>query len=209
MSDLIDRQFGRLTVVGCVGTRKSPCGTKRKLWKCRCECGNEITANTSNLLNGNTRSCGCLRVSRINEYNTVHGGSHDRLYGIWKNMKRRCNSPSDKNYKTYGEKGVEVCEEWSNSYQSFKEWAYANGYDDSAEFQKCTLDRIDNDGNYEPSNCRWVDKLVQANNTSKNHPVELNGIKMTIAEFARVMNISQNHAWYYINKFEKEVSNGQ
>lgn len=207
MNDYISRQFGRLTVVEYFGTRKSPCGTTRKMWRCRCDCGNEVIVNTSNLRNGTTKSCGCWKHEKIKEFNTKHGGVHDRLYGIWKNMKRRCNNPKDSHYDTYGGKGIRVCEEW-NEYEHFKNWAYANGYDDSAEFQKCTLDRIDNDGDYEPSNCRWVDKIAQANNTSKNHHVELNGVKMTIAEFARAMNISKNHAWYYIDKFEREVMNG-
>lgn len=208
-NDLISRQFGRLTVIDFEGTHTTPCGTKRKMWRCKCECGKETVVAENNLKNGSTKSCGCWKHEKLKEYNTVHGGANDRLYGIWKNMKRRCNSPNDKHYDTYGKKGIKVCEEWNDSYQDFKEWAYANGYDDSAEFQKCTLDRIDNDGDYEPSNCRWVDRITQANNTSKNHHVELNGIKMTIAEFARTMNISKNHAWYYIDKFEREVMNGQ
>lgn len=209
MSDLIGRRFGRLTVVGFERTHATPCGTKRKMWRCKCECGKETVVAENNLKNGSTKSCGCWKHEKLKEHNTLHGDSNDRLYLIWKNMKRRCNSPNDKRYETYGGKGIKVCEEWNDSYQSFKEWAYTNGYDDSAEFQECTLDRIDNEGDYEPSNCRWVDRITQANNTSKNHHVELNGIKMTIAEFARTMNISKNHAWYYIDKFEREVMNGQ
>lgn len=209
MDDLTGKRFGLLTVIKNAGTHITSGGSKKKLWLCRCDCGTVKTVRGENLKNGSTKSCGCWKLEKFKEHNTFHGGSNDRLYGIWKNMKRRCNSPNDKRYETYGEKGIKVCKEWSDSYQSFKEWAYANGYDDSAEFQKCTLDRIDNDGDYEPSNCRWVDKITQANNTSKNHHVELNGIKMTIAEFARAMNISKNHAWYYIDKFEREVMNGQ
>lgn len=205
MSDFISRQFGRLTVIGFDGIHTTPCGTRKKMWQCKCECGKETVVAENNLKNGTTKSCGCWKRDKLNEHNTVHGGSNDRLYGIWKNTKRRCNSPNDKHYDTYGGRGIKVCEEWNNNYQSFKEWSYANGYDDSAEFQECTLDRIDNNGDYEPSNCRWVDRITQANNTSKNHYVELNGIKMTIAEFARTMNISKNHAWYYIDKFEREV----
>lgn len=207
MSDLINRQFGRLLVIESAGTHTSPCGTKRRMWLCRCVCGNEVIVNTSSLLNGSTKSCGCWKYSKVKERNTKHGGANDRLYGIWKNMKRRCNNQRDSHFKTYGGKGIKVCAEW-NDYEAFKTWAYANGYDENAEYGKCTLDRVDNDGNYEPSNCRFVDKIVQANNTSQNHFVELNGHKMTIANFARVMNISKNHAWYYVNKFERECING-
>ena len=178
------------------------------MWRCRCECGNESVVAENNLKNGTTKSCGCWKYEKVKEHNTKHGGTHDRLYGIWKNMKRRCNNPKDSHFKTYGEKGVRVCDEW-NYYENFRTWAYANGYDENAEFGMCTLDRIDNDGNYDPANCRFVDRFTQANNTSQNHFVMLNGCEMTIAEFARVMNIDKNHAWYYIDKFESEVMNGQ
>lgn len=202
-TDLISRRFGRLTVIGIEGVHTTPCGTKRRMWRCRCDCGKESVVAENNLKNGSTKSCGCWKANGLRQYNTKHGGSNDRLYGIWKNMKRRCNSKNDKRYDTYGGKGIKVCNEWNDSYQSFKDWAYANGYNDSAEFQECTLDRIDNNGDYEPNNCRWVDKVVQANNTSKNHYIEFNGTKMTIAEFARIMKISKNQAWYYIDKLER------
>lgn len=204
--DTISRQFGRLTVIEYSGVHITPCGTRKKMWKCRCECGKETIVADNNLKNGSTKSCGCWKHSKIIEHNTKHGGVHDRLYGIWKNMKYRCNNPKDSHYKAYGGKGVKVCSEW-NDYENFRRWAYANGYDENAEFGECTLDRIDNNGNYEPSNCRFVSRIIQANNTSRNHFVELNGRKMTIAEFARAMNISKNRAWYYLNKFEREVTN--
>ena len=205
--DLINRQFGYLTVIEYVGTHTSPCGTKKKMWKCRCKCGNETVVNTSNLINGTTKSCGCWKLSKVVEHNTKHGGVHDRLYGIWKSMKRRCNSPKDSRYESYGGRGIKVCDEWKN-YENFKEWAYSNGYDETAKFGNCTIDRIDNDGDYSPENCRWVDRITQANNTSRNRYVEFEGQKLTIAEFARVMNIDKNHAWYYVNKFDKEIENG-
>lgn len=207
--DLIGKRFNRLTVIDRDGTYVAPCGSKRAMWKCLCDCGKIVIASTINLTSGNTKSCGCLKAERIIKFNTTHGGSHDRLYGIWKSIKRRCNSPKDSHYAEYGGKGVSVCKEWSDNYDSFKKWAYENGYNPTAEYGECTIDRIDNNGNYEPTNCRWTNNVVQANNTSRNHHVELNGIKMTIAEFARTMNIDKNHAWYYINKFEKEVSDGQ
>lgn len=207
MSDLIDRHFGRLTVIDYAGVHVSPGGTKRKMWKCKCECGNVTTVNTSNLLNGSTKSCGCWKYQKMKENNTIHNGSHDRLYGIWKGMKRRCNSCKDSHYESYGGKGIKVCDEW-NDYANFKKWAYANGYDDSAEYGDCTIDRIDNNGDYSPSNCRWVNRTIQANNTSRNRYVEFQGRRLTIAEFARAMNIDKNHAWYYVDKFDREVANG-
>ena len=204
---MISRKFGRLTVIGFAGIHITPCGTKRRMWKCRCECGNETTVTENNLKNGSTKSCGCWKYEKIKEHNTKHGGTNDRLYGIWKSMKRRCNSPKDSHYKSYGGRGIKVCDKW-NDYENFKKWAYANGYNEDAEYGECTLDRINNDGDYEPNNCRWVNRIVQANNTSKNHLVSLNGTQMTIAEFARVMNIPKNHARYYIDKYERGKMNG-
>ena len=191
MSDLISRQFGRLTVMDFEGIHTTPCGTRRKMWRCRCECGNESVVAENNLKNGTTKSCGCWKYEKLKERNTIHGGSNDRLYRIWKNMKRRCDSPNDKRYKTYGGKGVKVCEEWSNNYQSFKEWAYANGYDDSAEFQKCTLDRVDNDGDYEPNNCRWATMKEQANNKRTNRIVVYNGCKYTLTQLAEKIGMNK------------------
>ena len=204
MDDLVDRQFGLLTVIGYAGLHTTPCGTRRRMWKCRCECGKETVVSENNLKNGSTKSCGCWKQQRIKDYNTVHGGTSDRLYGIWKNMKRRCNSPKDSHYETYGGKGIKVCEEWANSYEAFKKWAYENGYDEDAKTGDCSIDRIDNNGDYEPSNCRWVNRITQANNTSKNRYVTLNGKRLTIAEFARVMNVSKFKARYRIELFERE-----
>ena len=206
--DLAGEKYGKLTVIEFAGIHETPCGTKRRLWKCICDCGNEKVVQENSLKNGTTVSCGCHRLEMINKHNTKHGGSHDRLYGIWKGMKRRCNSPKDKHYVSYGGRGIKVCKEWSDDYQVFKEWAYQNGYDPSADFQECTIDRIDNDGDYEPSNCRFVDKVTQMNNMSTNRHVEFNGEKMTIAEFSRMLNIDPMRARYYIDKHEREVANG-
>ena len=206
-SDLVDRQFGRLTVVEFVGIHTTPCGTKRRMWKCKCECGKAKIVSESNLKNGSTKSCGCWKYQKIKEKCTTHGGTHDRLYGIWKNMKYRCNNSNDSHYMSYGGKGINVCPEW-NEYANFKKWAYANGYDESAPYGDCTLDRIDNNGDYSPTNCRWTNRITQANNTSRNRYVEFEGKRLTIAEFARAMNIDKNHAWYYVNKFDREVANG-
>ena len=205
--DLTGKKYEKLTVLAYHGLHVTPGGTARHLWKCRCDCGAIKIVQGASLKNGSTKSCGCWKYSKIREHNTKHGGVHDRLYGIWKNMKRRCNSPNDKRYALYGGRGISVCAEWSE-YENFKKWAYENGYNETAEFGSCTLDRIDNNGNYEPSNCRWTDRTTQANNTSRNRYVEFEGRKLTIAEFARVMNISKNHAWYYVNKFDKEIKNG-
>ena len=207
MDDLTGMRFGRMTVLSYRGLHVTPCGTVRRLWECRCDCGTVKTVQEPNLKNGSTKSCGCWKHERIKAHNTKHGGVHDRLYGIWKSMKYRCNNPKDSHFGNYGGKGIKVCDDW-NDYANFKKWAYENGYEEEAQYGECTLDRIDNNGDYEPSNCRWVDRTTQANNTSRNRYVEFQGKRLTIAEFARVMNIDKNHARYYVEKFDKEIANG-
>ena len=133
-----------------------------RLWKMKCKCGNIFVAQPSST-KGNCRKCGYDKLSVLR---TIHGESPkqnkknaSRLYGIWLGMKTRCSNPTHHDYHYYGERGVSVCEEWANNYLSFKHWAIDNGYDDSL-----TIDRIDVNGNYEPSNCRWVTMCEQSQN---------------------------------------------
>ena len=204
MRDLLGQKFGRLTVIGFEQSIRTNTGNLRNLWKCRCECGNEKITQDNLLITGKVVSCGCKKSQRMTDMHTKHGGAkrnnEERLYHIWRSMKKRCTDKSDVNY---GGRGISVCKEWMDDYSTFKEWAYNNGYDENADKGQCTIDRIDVNGNYEPNNCRWVDMVVQANNTRKSRYVNFQGRKMTIAEFARVMNIKPTHAWYYINKFDK------
>ena len=107
-------------------------------------------------------------------------------------MKKRCYNKRDNQYKNYGGKGVVVCDEWKNDYTSFMKWAYANGYDETLKRGKCSIDRINVNGNYEPSNCRWVDDLVQENNRTNNVRVTYQGETHTISEWARLRNIKDD-----------------
>ena len=158
-NDLTGKVFGKLTVISEDGRTADRCIR----WKCLCECGNEVSTSGRSLTSGHTRSCGCLQKETTSALRRIHGDRDARLYAVWKGMKRRCENKTDNSYQWYGAKGVSVCEEW-HDYAAFRAWAIANGYDENAEYGKCTIDRIDPCGNYEPSNCRWVSMAEQNRN---------------------------------------------
>jgi len=157
--DLSNKKFGRLTVIQRAKNSKN--GDSR--WFCKCVCGETKTIQGNHLRTGAIRSCGCLEKENRFEVNKTHGESNTRLYGVWLGIRKRCFNINEPAYHNYGGRGITVCHEWDN-YETFRDWAMANGYDPKAKRGECTIDRIDVDGNYEPSNCRWVDMKVQRQN---------------------------------------------
>lgn len=121
--------------------------------------------------------------------NYIHGLSRDRLYGVWSTMKSRCSNPKNRKFYRYGGRGITVCEEWQ-TFEPFYEWAMANGYSDNL-----SIDRIDNNGNYCPENCRWATNQEQANNTSKTIKIEFNGETKTLSEWADSIGINRECLW--------------
>lgn len=159
--DLTGERYGRLTAL-CPTESRSKHGSV--IWVFRCDCGNEKEIPCENVRSGVTRSCGCLgRESRINAH-TVHGKRRHRLYGVWIGIKTRCYNKNIKNYKYYGGRGICMCDEWRDSFDTFYEWAMANGYNETAPYMQCTLDRIDNSKGYNPENCRWATMKEQCSN---------------------------------------------
>lgn len=113
------------------------------------------------------------------QYANIHGMSHTPIYSVWGQMRRRCKSPKDKSYKRYGGRGIKVCDEWDRSFESFYEWSLANGY-----HKGLTIDRIDSNGDYVPSNCRWVTTAEQNRNYSRNHMLAYKGETLCLADMA-------------------------
>lgn len=153
--DLTGRKFSKLTILGRVWRLNS----NRVYWLCKCECGSLRIIQTSHLKDGHSKSCGCLIG-----HNGIHYKTDTRLYKIWGGIKTRCLNPNCTTYNYYGGRGIVMCDEWKNNFQAFYDWAMLNGYQDNLE-----LDRIDNDKNYSPDNCRWVTHKENCNNrrTSK------------------------------------------
>ena len=167
--DLTGNKYYRLTVIKRIIKENS----KRTYFLCKCDCGKEIICQPSDLKMGKTRSCGCLRKENaieIGKKNVKHNQVGTRLYHILRDVKARCFNVKNKDYKNYGGRGITVCDEWKNSFQIFHDWAINNGYQENF-----TIDRIDNNGNYCPENCRWVDIYIQANNKRDNHKITFNG----------------------------------
>ena len=141
------RKFGRFFVMS--RARNNARGSA--MWNCRCDCGVERVVLGASLRSGNTNSCGCLNREITSRVNTKHGLSNHVLYNRWESIVQRCTNPNDKKYKYYGGRGIVICDGWRNDFKAFYDWCLDNGYDEKLE-----LDREDNDGNYEPSNCRFI-----------------------------------------------------
>ena len=186
--DLTNQRFGRLTVLGRTNG-KSPHPYQ---WICLCDCGKVCYNKTDALVKNKVISCGCFHNEQFADRQRTHGATvgekQERLYNIWRSMRQRCDNPNQQSYKNYGGRGIKVCAEW-NDYAKFKEWAMSAGYDPNAETGKCTIDRIDNDGNYEPSNCRWVTTQAQNFNRRANVNLTFNGKTQTVSEWARELNV--------------------
>ena len=159
--DYTNRKFGRLTVIGLDHIQQKYIKGKpnghRYYYRCQCDCGNISIVLIDHLLRGKILSCNCLRIERSILANTKHKLRGTRIYGIWGKMIQRCTNPKIRNFNNYGGRGIKVAKEWQEDFLNFYNWAIKNGYQDDL-----SIDRIDVNGNYEPSNCRWATVKQQA-----------------------------------------------
>lgn len=181
--------FGRWTVIDENYYIKN---THRN-YLCRCNCENhtERYVDEYNLKRGLSVSCGCYSAENAKKLMTTHGMCRTRLYNIWNHMLGRCYNPNNKKYKDYGARGIIVCPEWKNDFEEFMKWADSTGFVEKSTYKECSIDRIDFNGNYEPSNCRWTDAKTQSQNRRTVIHIEYKGETHCIAEWARITGIGR------------------
>lgn len=190
MKDLSNQRFGRLIAIEVVGKNKHG----NMLWSCRCDCGKEHTASSGKLVQGKVTSCGCyfrdINVERLETHGLTTGGK-PRLFTIWLGMRSRCFNPKSVSYKNYGDRGISVCEEWLN-FEIFHNWAIEHGYSNDLQ-----IDRIDNNGNYNPENCRWVTKAFNLSHQRRNRYITIQDEIKTISQWIVLLNLSRStvYAW--------------
>lgn len=181
-ADMVGQRFGRLEVSAPVDNEK-----RGAYWLCVCDCGRTTVTRGASLRSGHTKSCGCLHdelsAQRTTKRNQSHGESDTRLYGIWVDMRKRCENPKHTAFARYGGRGISVCENWLE-YENFANWAKETGYSDSL-----TIDRIENNGDYSPQNCRWTTRKTQARNKSNNTTYTYQGKTLTVPEWSELTGI--------------------
>jgi len=181
--NLVNQKFGKLLVLESCGKKEN---NNHYFSKVKCECGKIYLVPDTELIYGRRTSCKKCA-------NKTHGMTHSRLFNIWQSMKQRCYCKTCNVYKYYGNRGIKICNEWLNDFECFYNWAINNGYKENL-----TIDRIDANKNYEPSNCRWGDMFVQANNKRTNKLITYKGVTNTLANWARMYKINQNVLGYRI-----------
>lgn len=186
--DIIGSKFGKLTIIKEVKPHIRPSGATVPMFECFCECGAIVNVCKYELTTGKIKSCGCLKKEHAKRIST-HGESKTRLYALWRTMKSRCYGKYYHGYANYGGRGISVCDEWKRNFLTFKEWAISNGWSENKPGKQQSLDIIDTNGNYEPSNCRFVSMKTQENNRRNSLQFNYNGLTFTLLELSQRFNI--------------------
>jgi hypothetical protein len=177
--NLVGQKFSRLTVIKRVEKPAERKTDHHAYWLCKCDCGEECIVRSSNLKSGNVKSCGCMSI----EKSTKHGMRNDSIYANWCTIKQRCGNPNNAKYPRYGGRGISIYKEWENDFKAFYDYVSQlpnykkEGY---------SINRIDNNGNYEPGNIEWANDKTQSNNKSNNHLLTYNGETHSIAQWAEI-----------------------
>ena len=183
-SDLAGLRFGRLTVLRLDDSKPD----NPMHWVCKCDCGNIKSIVGASLKNGNTKSCGCLQKEKAASQGAsskIHGKSKTRLYRVWRGMKSRVFDKNSTKYDIYGGRGIQMCDEWKNSFEAFYQWATETGYNDNL-----TIDRIDNNVGYNPQNCKWSTAKEQSRNRRSNIDITIGNTTKTLTEWCEIFNLS-------------------
>lgn len=201
--ELTGQKFGKLTAIRWTGHSNSQ---GLRLWLCKCECGNYREVPSQKLSTGQISACvvcakkakfGNIIIGRQISVKKAREKRRCKIHNIWTAMKQRCYNPNNKSYPYYGGRGITVCEEWNNSYKAFKDWALNNGYNDNL-----TIDRIDNNGNYEPNNCRWVSQRKQCWNKRETVYISYGNKKIPLAQLVYDLGLDYDTIHYYITTYK-------
>lgn len=194
--DLSGKRFGKLVALERVADHVSAGGAKKVRWKCRCDCGNITYVSSGNLKGGHVLSCGCEGSRNIiGKRSTTHGMTQTRLHSIWAGMKRRCYNPHEAKYPDYGGRGIKMCPEWKESFETFYEWSLSHGYE-----RNLSIDRIDVNGDYSPDNCRWATEIEQSNNRRDNLRITYNGKTQTLAQWCQEFGVPY---YFFYNRLRR------
>ena len=187
-------KYNRLTVLEVIGRDSH----SKKIVRCKCDCGSEYIGSLPSIKKGNTKSCGCIRKEKPNSI--THNLRNTGLYDVWANIKQRCLNPKNPSYKYYGERGIELCNDWESNFESFYLWAVKNGYKKSL-----TIDRIDNNKGYCPENCRLITHKENCRNQNQTIIVEYNGKKISLQKLCEDLNLKYSTVSQRLFKLKKPL----
>jgi hypothetical protein len=183
---VIGQKFGRLTLISLMPNKRY------RTFFCKCDCGNTLVIRGDSILRSKLPSCGCYFKEIMRELqhrsHITHNKTNTRIYKEWQNMKKRCLYPNFEHYDRYGGRGISICPEWKEHFESFYKWAIANGYNDTL-----TLDRVNNDGNYEPANCRWATRTEQVNNRCDTVFINYENNRETLASLSKILGLTYSN----------------
>lgn len=219
LEEYLHKKINHLTITSFLGEPQS--SARRTKVICECDCGRSARSDGSpivirldNIISGRTKSCGCIsresaKTRKFAPHPMEDSGlykSKERLYIVWASMVARCCNPNKKEYPLYGGRGITVCKTWRNDYLTFRRWALNNGYNPTAPYGMCTLDRIDNNKGYKPSNCRWVSAGEQSSNKVNTLIYSYYGRELTARGWSEYLNIDYKEL---VNMLRQGVSIGQ